>query len=104
MSKLDQRARTELQADGYLVEKVEYFNHITKRMRDLFGFCDIIAVKNDEILLIQVTSGSHHANRVRKCKEHPNFKHIMHAPWTIQVWSYTKAKNGRYKPCRKETL
>ncbi len=52
--------------DGWLVAVVEKWNsHVTIR-QDLWGFGDLIAVKGDDVLLIQCTSGSHAAHRVAK--------------------------------------
>ena len=96
MSKLDQRARTELQCEGWLVAKVEHYNSFTKRMNDLWGFGDLIALKDERTLLIQVTSVSNMSSRRKKINESEHKQQIMKCNWEILLIGYKKGKNGRY--------
>ena len=61
-----QRSLKMLRGLGYSVAIVEHFNSFTKTRNDLYGFADLIAIDDYETLLIQVTSGSHTSNRVKK--------------------------------------
>ena len=47
-----------LKEQGYLVEKTEYWNGFARHRVDLFGFADAIAIRGNETLAVQTTSGS----------------------------------------------
>ena len=87
------RTITALRKQGYLVAKVEKFNHITKRYNDLFGFIDILAMREHEILAIQDTSYSNISARVKKIQAHENYSIVRDSLWKIQVWGWRKVKN-----------
>ena len=82
-----------LKKDGWLVSKVEKFNHITKRYNDLWGFIDVLAIKGDEILAIQDTSYSHISDRIKKITAHENLSTVRDAGIRIEVWGWRKVKN-----------
>jgi hypothetical protein len=65
---------SKLRADGWpLVEKVEQpYNHWSKVRKDLFGFGDILAIRGDECLIVQATSKSNAAARIKKILAEPN--------------------------------
>ena len=52
-----------------MVGTVERYNHVTQRRHDLFGFIDLIAIRGDDIVGLQVTSDSNISARVKKIKE-----------------------------------
>ena len=37
-----------LRAEGYLVSITEKFNHFCKIRQDMWGWCDLLAIKEDE--------------------------------------------------------
>lgn len=47
-----------LESQGYVVEKTEYRHKFSRVTFDLFGFCDLLAVRPGEVLMVQTTSGS----------------------------------------------
>ena len=55
-----------LRDEGWIAAVVEHFNPFAKIRQDLFGFADIIAFKDDKVLLVQCTSGSNVASRMTK--------------------------------------
>ena len=60
-------SRKKLVKEGYdVVEKVEHFNSYTRRMNDLLGVGDLLALNGKELLLIQVTSRGHLSTRRKK--------------------------------------
>jgi hypothetical protein len=64
---------------------------------DLYGCIDIVALKGNITLAIQVTAGSAHAARVTKVKEAQYLPLMLEAGWVVEVWSYRKsARTGRY--------
>lgn len=69
---------------GYTVDIVE--RRITSFVtRDLFGFIDLIAIRRDETLALQVTSASNVSARVKKINEHPLLPRVREAGWGILV-------------------
>ena len=82
-----------------LVEKVEKpYNPHTQRTNDLFGFIDILAIRDDgDVLAVQATSRDHVAHRVTKIADHPNLPAVRKAGWTIEVWGWGKMASGRYE-------
>ena len=55
-----------LRDQGYTVAIVEHYNCFTKRRHDLFGFADLLAIRENEVMLVQVTSGTNVSARDRK--------------------------------------
>lgn len=55
-------------AKGYYCEVTEHTARYgrTVRKHDLLGFCDVIAINDEEIVFLQVTSRSNMASRKRK--------------------------------------
>lgn len=82
-----QRTLKRLRDLGYLAEVVEHWNQHAKVRNDLFGFGDVIGLREGEVLLVQATSGDNVAARVRK------------AGIRIEVHGWRKLANGRYE-CR----
>lgn len=66
-----QRSLAMLRRAGFLAVIVEKWNHVCKIRQDLFGFADILAVKGDEVLLVQTTTGAHVAERIAKIAVNP---------------------------------
>lgn len=96
MATLSNIAIQQLTAQGYLVADVEKVIPHTCIKRDLFGFIDLIAIREDETLAVQVTSKSNMAARVTKITEHDNLAMVRKAGWRIQVWGLRKEKDGTY--------
>tara|TARA_B100000949_G_scaffold67649_1_gene60101 strand:- start:2017 stop:2325 length:309 start_codon:yes stop_codon:yes gene_type:complete len=85
-----------LREEGYLPAVVESFNSFTKQRKDLFGFIDILAIKQDETLAIQATSRSNISSRVKKIAESETVGAVREANWRIEVWGWAKI-NGRWQ-------
>jgi hypothetical protein len=81
---------------GYLCAVVEKWNHIVKRRQDLFGFVDVIAVGEREVIAIQATSGTNVSSRVRKITEHENLPAVRRGGIRILVHGWTK-RCGRWQ-------
>jgi len=65
--------------------------------RDLFNCIDILALKDEQTLAIQVTSGANHAHRSKKVRESMYLGKMLQACWNVEVWSYSKTAAGTYK-------
>ena len=51
-----QRSLEYLREQGYHCEVVEKWNPWKRVRQDLWGWCDILAIRRDEVLAVQVTS------------------------------------------------
>lgn len=71
MSSPTQRSLEKLRAEGYTCQVVEHWNPHVRRRQDLFGFCDIVAIKPSArgVMFVQTTSGSCVSARVKKLNE-----------------------------------
>lgn len=85
-----------LRAHGYACWIVEHWNSFTRRRVDLFGAWDILALRKDEVLFVQTTSGSNVAARVRKIAYNEYTPAIREAGVRMEVhgWSKRKVKRG----------
>jgi hypothetical protein len=84
-----------LRNDGWLCAIVEKTIPHCFIKKDLFGFIDILAIKEKEVLAIQTTcgGGSGRSNllaRIRKIEENDNYKMIKNLGWQIIVHGWKK--------------
>lgn len=84
---------------GYLCQVVEHWNSWARIRQDLFGFIDVLCLKDGEVVGVQATSASHAAERARKIGEHENVGRVRKAGIRIEVHGWRKARNGRWE-CR----
>lgn len=91
-----QRTKEALEAQGCkLVAIVERWNNHARIRQDLFGFIDILALRNGVWVGIQATSGSNMSARVKKCLEHENLPYFLEAS-EFEVWAWTvKRRKGK---------
>ena len=92
-----ERSIAALKKGGYLVAIVEKFNpHVGPYgiRQDLFGFGDLLALRQGEILLVQTTSGSNLAARVTKIMSHVNFPLVVASGMKVRVHGWRKLKAG----------
>jgi hypothetical protein len=61
-----QRSLAMLRAEGWLVAVVEKWNVHAKVRQDLFGFADLLAIKDNATLAVQTTSGCNVSQRLHK--------------------------------------
>lgn len=90
-----QRTLRHLRSLGYLPAVVERWNPHARIRQDLWGWCDVLAVKASEVLAVQATAGAV-AARVRKVRESATFDAVKAAGVRIEVHGWTKRANGRY--------
>ena len=99
---LELRAKKELEASGYLVERAVSKAIFTPkgfvaRSFDFFNCFDLIAVKENEIRFIQVSSSDEANGDNRTLRAH---KKKINDNWPIdgpEIWHYYKVK-GRWHP------
>jgi hypothetical protein len=97
MSSPTQRSKKALEKDGWLVAIVEHFNQWAKVRIDLYGFVDLLAIRENEILAVQTTSRSNMSARIKKILAHENYPKVKSAGIKIRVDGWAKNKKGRYE-------
>jgi len=90
-----QRSLEYLRELGYHCEIVEKWNSFTKQRKDLWGWCDILAIRKDEVLAVQVTASAV-ANRIKKIQESTTVALVRDAGIKIHVHGWRKNSKGRY--------
>jgi hypothetical protein len=66
MTSPTQRSLKHLRDLGFTAEVTERWNAYAKIRQDLFGFVDILAIKDDSTLAVQTTSRSNRSARLNK--------------------------------------
>lgn len=107
MSSPTQRTLKELRELGYDCDIVERNIPHARIKKDLFGFIDILAMKSDYLVGIQITTGDHHTDRDRKILASPLAPKWITEFRKLELWSWRKVlSNGRgsrlvWKPRKK---
>lgn len=91
-----QRSLEYLREQGYHCEVVEKWNAWTKQRKDLWGWADVLAIRRNEVLAVQVTSGSNVSARIKKIQESDTVGLVRDAGIRIEIHGWRKATNGRY--------
>jgi hypothetical protein len=89
-----QRSLKHLRDLGYRVAIVEKWNPHARIRQDLFGFIDLLAIKENETLAIQATSRGNISSRVKKIEEAEALEAVRKAGWRIVVQGWGKLKQG----------
>jgi hypothetical protein len=90
-----QRSLEYLREQGYFCAIVEKWNSFTKQRQDLWGWCDILAIRKNEVLAVQVTSTGV-AERIKKIEDSPTVAFVRDAGIRIEVHGWRKNSKGRY--------
>lgn len=90
-----QRSLKYLREEGYLCEVVEKWNAFTKQRKDLWGWCDILAIRKNEVLAVQVTASAV-SNRIKKIQESETVAKVREAGIRIEVHGWRKNSKGKY--------
>lgn len=93
------RTLAKLREEGWLAWVVERWIAQAGKRSDLFGFIDILAVKDGEVLAVQACSRGDVSTRVKKIADHDNVGEVRKTGWRIEVWGWGKMANGRWQ-CR----
>lgn len=87
-----QRSLKKLRDDGYVCFITEHFARGLRH--DLFGWCDILALREDEVLAVQVTSRGNVAARVKKITDAVTLPIVRKAGIRVCVHGWGKLKAG----------
>lgn len=90
-----QRSLEYLRELGYHCEIVEKWNSFTKQRKDLWGWCDILAIRKDEVLAVQVTASAV-AERIKKIQDSTTVALVRDAGIRIECHGWRKNSKGRY--------
>lgn len=85
-----QRSLKYLRASGYAVGIVERWIERARKRIDLFGFIDLVAVRGDETLGVQTTSGQNLAARIAKAKALPEFRAWINTGNVVEFHGWRK--------------
>ena len=95
---LNPRAKKQLEKLGYTVEKVEYWNSFAFRRIDFLGVGDLIALKEGEALIVQVTSRANISSRRNKALASDKLKlWLTVAGCDFIIMGFDKKENGRWR-------
>lgn len=84
-----------LRHEGWFAWVVEHWNSYARIRQDLWGFADVLALRDEDVLAVQTTSYSNIAARVRKINDHPNVDVVRKAAIQIHVHGWRKV-NGKW--------
>jgi hypothetical protein len=90
-----QRSLKHLREQGYLAWVVEHWDSFSKRRKDLWGWCDILAIRENEVLAVQVTSTGV-SERIKKIQDSETVGAVRKAGIRIEVHGHRKNSSGRY--------
>ena len=90
-----QRSLAYLREQGYLVAIVEHWNPYARIRQDLWGWCDFLAVRKNEVLAVQVTASAV-STRIKKIQESETVAAVRDAGIRIEVHGWRKNSKGRY--------
>ncbi len=96
MSSPTARTLAEMRKRGYLVQVVEKWIPAVRRRQDLYGFIDVLAIREGEIVGVQATSGDNVASRVAKIAEHEHVGAVRKAGIRILVHGWRRNAAGRW--------
>lgn len=91
-----ERSLKYLREKGYLCAIVEKWNPHARIRQDLWGWCDILAIKKDEVLAVQVTSTAV-AARIKKIQESETIHRVREANIRVEVHGWSKNSKGEIK-------
>jgi len=93
------RTLKQLRDDGWLCQVVEHWNSFAKIRQDLFGFIDILAVREGQTLGIQVTTESNaSARRSKMLDTESHLRAFLRGGNLVQLWTWQKRKTRwRYR-------
>ena len=90
-----QRSLAYLREQGYLVAIVERWNPHARIRQDLWGWCDLLAIRKNEVLAVQVTASAV-SERIRKIQESETVTAVRDAGIRIEVHGHRKNSKGKY--------
>jgi len=91
-----QRTLKRLRDDGWTCAITEHWNAHSRTKTDLWGFCDVLAIKRDIVMAVQTTSYANISARVKKITESPLVAKVREAGVIITVEGWRKNAQGKW--------
>lgn len=91
-----QRSLKLMRDQGYLCEITEKWNVFAKIRQDLYGFVDILCVKDGKTVAVQTTSYSNMSARIKKIQGLESYPIVRSAGWEIVIHGWKKDKAGKW--------
>lgn len=91
-----QRSLKLMRDQGYLCEITERWNPFAKIRQDLYGFVDILCIKEGKTVAVQTTSYGNMSARMNKIKGLDTYLLVKYAGWEVIVHGWKKDKSGRW--------
>ena len=88
-----QRTLKKLRDDGWIAEVVERWVPGANIRKDLFGWIDIMALRDGQTLAVQCTSYSNMSARIKKIEESETIAEVRKAGWSVCVIGWRKVNN-----------
>jgi hypothetical protein len=88
-----QRTLKKLRDDGWIAEVVERWVPGANIRKDLFGWIDIMALRDGQTLAVQCTSYSNMSARVKKIEGSETIAEVRKAGWSVWVIGWRKVNN-----------
>ena len=88
-----QRSLKIMRDRGFTCEITERWNAFAKIRQDLFGFVDILCVKDGITVAVQTTSYGNVSARINKIKSLDTYPVVKSANWVILVHGWHKKDN-----------
>jgi hypothetical protein len=93
MSSPTARTLAKLKAEGYLAEVTEKWIPGARIRKDLWGWCDVLGIREGETLAVQATSYANVSARVKKIQDSETIGVARSAGWRVVVWGWYKKGN-----------
>lgn len=90
-----QRSLAYLREQGYLVAIVERWNPHARIRQDLWGWCDLLAIRKGEVLAVQVTAAGV-SSRIKKIQESDTIGPVRDAGIRVEIHGWRKNSQGKY--------
>lgn len=90
-----QRSLAYLREQGYLVAIVERWNPHARIRQDLWGWCDLLAIRKNEVLAVQVTASAV-SERIKKIQESETVAQVRDAGIRVEVHGWRKNSKKKY--------
>ena len=96
---LNPHARRWFEREGYVYARVEGANAWAGRTKDLWGFGDYLCCRKGEIILVQVTTVAHAAEREHKARKCPELAAWLAAGGRFQIhaWRQRGGKGSKWE-------
>jgi hypothetical protein len=92
-----QRSLAHLREQGFLCAVVERWNPHAGVRQDLYGFIDVLAIREGETLAVQACARGSVSERLTKILEHPNYPRVKSAGWSVVIHGWGKMASGKYE-------